>query len=255
MLLPDPTGGQWNYEERSTVDRYLWSHYGDLAGVTTNAAAYATWISYLNRHTRASFEAGCAVGRLTFEMAARSDLAVGCDLSVNFIRTARNLAQERECCFSLPLEGNLREQFRFVHPEHWRTDNLEFIVADVLALPFAKDLFSQIATLNIIDRVRSPLAHLYEMNRISQPEKASFIFADPFSWSTSNTPEEFWLGGTEHGPYAGRGIDNVRALLQGKNNVMTPPWKIIHEGLSQWQLRSHCNHQEIITSQLLLATR
>ncbi len=259
VLTPIPesgtSGGQWKYEEAGTVDRYLWSHYADLMKAPDAGDAYSVWANILAPHSKISFDAGCAVGRLTFEMSLRSDLAIGCDLSPSFIRTARRLANERCISFSMPLEGNLRESFRFDLPAAWRTDNIEFIIADALALPFAGETFQQVASLNLIDRVRYPLAHLFDINRIAKSKNASFLFSDPFSWSTANTPEELWLGGMQSGPNSGRGIDNVRTLLEGRQNIITPPWRIRQQGSVNWRMRSHRNHFEMIRSELLAAER
>lgn len=259
VLIPEPeagtSGGQWKYEEAGTVDRYLWSHYADLMKAPDASDAYAAWAAMLAPHSDISFDAGCAVGRLTFEMSLRSELAIGCDLSPAFIRTARRLANERGISFSLPLEGNIRETFRFDLPAAWRSDNIEFIIADALALPFAGETFQQVASLNLADRVRYPLAHLFDINRIARSKDAFFLFSDPFSWSTANTPEELWLGGMPNGPNSGRGIDNVRALLEGKQNIITPPWRITQQGSVDWRLRSHRNHFEMIRSELLAAER
>lgn len=255
LLLRDARGGQQRYEEREMLNRYLWSHYADLAGCDEVGEAATAWAGCLSAGAQGAFDAGCAVGRLTFEMAARSQWAVGCDLSLSFIRAARRLARERRISFSLPLEGQLRESFQCELPAHWRNDNLEFVVADALALPFARGSFQQVASMNLLDRVSYPLAHLYEMNRVAQTAGASFLFADPFSWSADATPEERWLGGTALGPYPGRGIDNVHRLLTGAERILTPPWRIVRQGAVCWPLRSHANHRELINSLLLLAER
>lgn len=259
VLLPEPeagtSGGQWKYEESGTVDRYLWSHYADLLNTPDAGDAYANWAGMLAPHSNASFDAGCAVGRLTFEMSLRSELAIGCDLSPSFIRTARRLSKERSICFSMQLEGNLRESFRFDLPSNWRTDNVEFMIADAQALPFASGTFQQVASLNLVDRVRYPLAHLFDISRVASKTEAVFLFSDPFSWSTANTPEELWLGGIVSGPNAGRGIDNVRALLTGKQKIISPPWHITRQGSVDWRLRTHRNHFEMIRSELLVANR
>jgi len=259
VLVPEPEavtgGGQWKYEEAGTVDRYLWSHYADLMQAPDAGTAYAGWAALLAGQSSASFDAGCAVGRLTFEMSLRSELAIGCDLSSAFIRTARRLSSERCIGFSLPLEGNLRETFRFDLPNEWRPDRVEFIIADALALPFAAGTFQQVASLNLIDRVRYPLAHLFDISRVARPNDASFLFSDPFSWSTANTPEERWLGGMTDGPNAGRGIDNVSALLEGRQKIIAPPWRITGRGSVDWRLRSHRNHFEMIRSEYLTAER
>lgn len=259
ILTPEPqagtSGGQWKYEEAGTVDRYLWSHYADLIKAPDAGNAYAAWSAMLATRSDISFDAGCAVGRMTFEMSLRSELAIGCDLSPAFIRIARRLAMERGISFSLPLEGNLRETFRFDLPAAWRSDNIEFIVADALALPFAAETFQQVASLNLVDRVRYPLAHLFDINRIARANDAFFLFSDPFSWSTANTPEELWLGGMPNGTNSGRGIDNVRLLLEGKQNIISPPWRITRQGSVNWRLRSHRNHFEMIRSEFLAAQR
>jgi uncharacterized protein YbaR (Trm112 family) len=258
-LLPDPSGfsggGQMKYDESEMVNRYLWSHYGDLTGDVKGTAANVAWAALLAEGSTSAFDAGCAVGRLTFEMATRSSWAVGCDLSVNFIRTARRLVHERRYTFSLPLEGNLRETFQCELPAEWRFDNLEFVVANAMAVPFAKDTFQQISSLNLLDRVSYPLAHLFEMNRVAHPRGASFLFGDPFSWSTSSAPEERWLGGTVQGEYAGRGIDNVRRLLTAQKSILSPAWQVAREGSITWEMRTHTNHRELIRSEYLRAER
>lgn len=251
LLLPDPDGC---LEDPETVNRYLWSHYSDLHGDTENGGANAAWANCLADGTESALDAGCSVGRITFEMAARSGWAVGCDLSQSFVKTARRLARDRELTYSLPLEGNLRETFRIKLPDSWRTDNLEFVVADALRLPFAKETFQQTASLNVLDRIGYPLAHLFEMNRIAYGRNASFLFASPFSWATSDIPEERWLGGTITGPYKGRGLENVRSLLEGRK-ILSPPWHISCTGSIQWKMRSHCNHCESFKSDILIAAR
>ena len=124
-----------------------------------------------------------------------------------------------------------------------------------MAVPFARDTFQQISSCNLLDRVSYPLAHLYEMNRVACPSGASFLFADPFSWSTSSAPEERWLGGTTIGEYAGRGADNVRRLLTAPDTLLSPPWQVTREGSIAWNMRTHTNHREQIRSQYLLAVR
>lgn len=258
-LLPEAegvsAGTRWRYEEEGMVERYLWSHYADLGSVAANGTANDSWAGLLARTTGPALDAGCAVGRLTFAMANRSPWAVGCDLSTSFVKAARRMARERTATFSLPLEGNLRETFQISLPVDWRSDNLDFVVADAQRLPFAKGLFSQVSTLNLLDRVAHPLGHLFELNRVAARAAARLLFASPFSWGSGYTPEDRWLGGTAAGDNSGSGLDNVRALLQGRGGILTPPWRIAASGAVEWRLRSHRNHQELINSQYLIAER
>lgn len=258
-LVPGPDGatcgGQWRYEDQELTSRYLWSQYGDLLGEQTRQQATETWVDLTLRHGAAAFEAGCAMGRLTFELANRFEVSIGCDLSHNFIKTARRLARSRKLSFSLPQEGKLTESFELQLPDDWQTSNVEFILADALRLPFAANSFDQVASLNLLDRVSYPLAHLYEMNRVARNQHSCFLFADPFSWTTSAAPEERWLGGTSDGPYPGHGLENVRALLQGKDSILKPAWQITNCGSQAWRMRTHCRHYEVITSDFLVAQR
>lgn len=258
-LHPDPesgpSGSQWRYEEGGMAERYLWSHFADLAGEEGNGSANHAWQALLQPVNGPALDAGCAVGRLTFQLAAVSSWAVGCDLSVGFIRTARRLAREGKMTFSLPLEGNLRQEFSITLPEAWPRERVEFVVADAQRLPFARGSFRQAVSLNLLDRVPYPLAHLYEVNRVSAGKGARLLCASPFSWSAGTTPEERWLGGRSDGDYPGRGIDNLRLLLQGKGGILSPPWEVVAEGAVQWLMRSHCNHREVVTSHYLAAGR
>lgn len=249
------SGGQLRYEEGGTVDRYLWSHYGELADIKANEVANAAWAEMLATAGQPGLDIGCAVGRLTFEMAARCNFAVGCDLSASFIRAARRLARERAITFSLPLEGNLNETFKIDLPRSWHSDNIEFVVADALRLPFMRESFFQASSINLIDRVAYPLAHLYEINRVTAKQSARLLFASPYSWAASSAPENLWLGGTASGDYSGNGADNVRGLLEGKNGIIQPAWRAVGQGAVEWRLRSHRNHTELINSQYLLAER
>lgn len=258
-LLPEPEGGAagstWRYEDSEMVARYLWSHYADLSGVPANGAANDRWAGLLTTVAAPALDAGCAVGRLSFAMANRSAWTVGCDLSASFVTAARRLARERVLTFSLPLEGNLRETFRVTLPTDWRSDNVEFVVADALRLPFAKGAFSQASTLNLLDRVTHPLGHLFELNRVTARTGARLLFASPFSWGSDYTPETRWLGGTASGEFSGSGLDNVRLLLQGRGKILAPPWQIAASGAVEWRMRSHRNHQELINSHYLVAER
>ena len=259
-LLPSETtalaGGQLRYEDQSLTNRYLWSHFGDLIGEKTwEGERRSGWEEFCSSGGGLALETGCAVGRLTFELSSRYEFSIGCDLSLRFVETARKLSKLRQISFNLPVEGKLTERFELKAPDNWCCDRIEFIVADALRLPFASGSFQQVASINLLDRVSYPLAHLYELNRVAADHDSSLLLADPFSWENSPAPEEKWLGGTALGTYPGFGLENVRGLLEGKNRVLQPSWVIRRSGSVAWRLRSHRNHYEVITSDYLEATR
>lgn len=246
---------QNRYEDPDLLASYLWSHYADLSGDTDATAGYVQWAELMSPSSGLALDAGCAVGRFTFEMATKSDFAVGIDRSYAFIRAARSLMKQRTLTFHIALEGSIRESFALQLPDTWCFDTVDFIVGDVQALPFPSAHFSSVASLNLIDKLPRPLNHLKEMNRVADIEQAWFLFSDPFSWSETVTQETNWLGGTQTGPYKGRGIDNVAALFRGDRGHMLPPWHVEQTGSIWWKIRTHKNLFELIRSHSLKASR
>jgi len=246
---------QNRYEDPALLASYLWSHYADLASDTDAGHAYEAWAGKFHPSIGLALDAGCAVGRFTFEMANKSDFAIGIDRSHAFIRRARALMKNRTLTFQVPVEGRLQKTLTFNAPDHWESDRIDFIAGDIQALPFRSARFSSVASLNLIDKVPRPLIHLQEMNRVAHRQDAQFLFSDPFSWSESITEAEHWLGGTEDGPFSGRGRDNVMALIQGRGDHMLPPWRIEQKGDLWWKIRTHENYFELIRSYFIKAVR
>jgi uncharacterized protein YbaR (Trm112 family) len=249
--VPSPS----KYETPSVVSSYLWSHYGDLLGEPEALAAYSEWATLLRNSGNLALDVGAAVGRFTFELSRRSDLAIGIDRSVSFIRTARELMVRRRKEVALRQEGLLTRQVTIDLPEEWDSRRVEFIVGDAQALPFRSGIFSSLASLNMLDKLPRPLLHLQEMNRVARSEGTQLLCSDPFSWSEEVASAEYWLGGTAKGPFAGFGLDNVAALLQEGREQLGPPWRIADRGHVWWKIRTHANHFELIRSRYLKAER
>ena len=243
------------YESSILVSSYLWTHYADIFKDMDATAAYEEWTGLLRDDSGISLDAGCAVGRFTFEMSNKSGFALGIDNSHAFIKTARQLMIDRQMKFSMPEEGLLTEQRIIKLPETFDSTKVEFVVGDVLRLPFRRNSFSSVASLNLIDKIPSPLAHLREMNRTARDKTSQFLFSDPFSWSLDIADETHWLGGTADGPYPGMGIDNILSLLAGQTGELLPPWEVEKQGHIWWKIRNHKNHFELIRSCFIQAIR
>lgn len=243
------------YETEDVVASYLWSHYAEFMGDDETSAAYGNWAAQMTPQPGLALDTGAAVGRFTFEMSCRADFAIGIDTSLAFIRTARQLMRERSMEVSLKDEGLLRLRRELKLPENWNAGKLEFIVANALALPFRRNTFSLVSSLNLVDKVPEPLQHLREANRVACEKKAQLLFSDPFSWSTVAAPESAWLGGTGQGMFAGHGIDNVAALLAGTKGELQPHWQVEPAAYTWWKIRTHRNHFELIRSWFLYARR
>ncbi|MHB8808601.1 MAG: methyltransferase domain-containing protein [Desulfobulbaceae bacterium] len=257
----DPNGAQGEkqhankYETLPVLSSYLWSHYADILQDESASDAYRHWADLLESHAGLAIDAGAAVGRFTFEMSRKCDLAVGIDNSRAFIKTARELMKHRTMTVPLKQEGNIFTETTLTLPPQWDSDRVEFIVADALALPFRAGSAASLASLNLIDKVPRPLRHLEEMNRVTLATGAQFLLSDPFSWSEEAAVEAEWLGGSVSGPFAGRGLENVISLLTAVPARLSPRWEIRARGEVWWKIRTHANHFEQIRSCYVKAQR
>jgi uncharacterized protein YbaR (Trm112 family) len=243
------------YETAPVLSSYMWSHYGDILKDSNASSAYSEWADLMSPHSGVAMDAGSAVGRFTFEMSKKSDFVIGIDNSLSFVQAARELMVKRRMRIDLKQEGRLTEEKTVYLPETWDSDKVEFIVGDAQALPFRTKTFSSLASLNLVDKVPFPIRHLKEMNRVAKGEDAQFLFSDPFSWSEDVATEEDWLGGTERGPYSGRGVENIMEVLKGEKGGLVPEWKIEKHGHVWWKIRTHSNHFELIRSCFVKAFR
>ncbi len=243
------------YEAASVLSSYMWSHYGDLLQDENASAAYQDWNDLMRPSSGIAIDAGSAVGRFTFELSRKNEFVIGIDNSHSFIQTARELMLKREKEIQLQEEGFVTQKTKVVLPEQWKSANMEFLVADAMALPFRSETFSSLASLNLVDKVSMPLKHLKEMNRVATPAETQFLFSDPFSWSEEAAKPENWLGGTHDGPYSGSGIDNVRGILNGREDGLRPRWNVEKYGHIWWKIRTHQNHFELIRSCYVKANR
>jgi len=258
LLDPHATDSQRQtnrYEAEEVVSSYLWSQYGDLLDDEQASAAYATWVGMMQPQAGIALDAGGAVGRFAFEMSERCDFAIGIDTSVAFVRAARQLMQERSLTFTLKEEGLLRHEVTIRLPDDWRSERVDFLVANALALPFRRNAVSLFASLNLVDKVPAPLDHLREMNRVTRDRNAQFLLSDPFSWSVEAAPPQAWLGGTGEGRFAGRGQANIARLLADPEGELAPVWQMDDPGHVWWKIRTHANHYELIRSCFIRANR
>ena len=258
LLDPHATdnGRQANkYETAEVVSSYLWSQYGDLLDDEQASRAYTTWAGMMRPQAGIALDAGGAVGRFAFEMTERCDFAIGIDTSVAFVRAARQLMRERSLTFSLKEEGLLRREATILLPDSWRSERVDFLVANALALPLRKDAIGLFASLNLVDKVPAPLDHLREMNRVTRDREAQFLLSDPFSWSVEAAPPQAWLGGTSAGRFAGRGQANIARLLADPAGELAPAWRVDETGHVWWKIRTHANHYELIRSCFIRACR
>ncbi len=243
------------YETDHLLASYLWSHYSDLFNDQNATESYKIWADLISPSEGLCLDAGCAVGRFTFEMSNKNQFTVGMDNSHAFIRKARQFLHNPQIDISMPIEGLLLESKTFSVPQTWNMDKVDFIVGDALRIPFRKGLFSSMASLNLIDKVPLPIKHLTEMNRVAKDENSQFLISDPFSWSEDIAKREDWLGGTTSGIFSGYAKNNLLSLLGSENEIIRPCWTIETQGDLWWKIRNHKNHFEHIRSCFIKAKR
>jgi SAM-dependent methyltransferase len=248
-LVPPGQGtppAQTRYDQDLLAASYLWGHYADLWEDPEATGAYAAWMEMAGNVSGPALDAGCAVGRFTFELAARTGFAVGVDLSRPFVSLARRVAAEGAMTFEAPWQGLLTTTFSFELPQRLRRGLVEFVRADVLCLPFRKGLFGVVASLNLVDKVPDPRAHLDECQRVCAAS-ATLLVSDPFSWNPAVAPPESWLGGT---PETGESAACLAAHLSRR-----PGWNADMAGHVWWVLRETANRFERIRSHGVMARR
>lgn len=245
----------YQYESPAALSAYLWSHFCDWLEDPHASTAYAEWAELMEGNPGFCLDIGSATGRFSFEMSRKYRFVVGIEKSLLFVRTARELMSGRIEEIELVDEGVLKRKVPFNVPGRPLADNVEFIVADALGLPFRTDFFSGVASLNVLDKISHPMKHLVEMNRVATVDGAEVLLSDPFSWSTDVATKEDWLGGKMDGDFGGRGIENVAAILKGEKGSLLHPWEIKDDGHVWWKIRNHSNHFELIRSRYVRAVR
>jgi SAM-dependent methyltransferase/uncharacterized protein YbaR (Trm112 family) len=211
---------------RQHLSTYGGSHYGDLTGdaVDPGGSAVARLTAECLDAALAPgpddlppgpvLDAGCAVGRSTFELAARlgDRRVLGIDSHFAFARLAMEVLTTARVRYPRRRLGVVydRRQGPARFPAAERVD---FWVTDALALPFADGTFAFALSLNLLDCVASPVDHLRELARVLAPGGRAAV-ATPFDWSPTATALEGWLGGhSQRGPLRGAAEPLLEALL------------------------------------------
>ena len=248
------TGG---YNSDTMLSAYMWSHFSDLFNDPEATSAYGKWAALLGKERKVGYalDIGCAVGRLSFELSTTHSHVVGIDTSLSFIRKARKIKTTGALSFDLIIEGLITEGRSCSLEGRYPYDRIEFVVADALALPFRPGLFSTVTSINILEKVPSPLKHLMDVNRVMKEENGVFVFSDPFSWDESVSAPEHWLSAGKNSNGHLRGMESMTAYFQGKDHVFNPPMAIREKGKVSWKIRKTENLWEHITSEYMVGER
>lgn len=134
---------------------------------------------------------GCAVGRTTFELAARGFRCLGVDYSATFINAARELLGKGSLTVRIPIEGNRSEEFTARCPE-CDPANVRFEVGDAQQLRGDIGSYDLVLACNLLCRLQSPvrlLTRLPELVRLG----GQLFLTTPCTWLEEFTPPHAWL--------------------------------------------------------------
>jgi SAM-dependent methyltransferase/uncharacterized protein YbaR (Trm112 family) len=243
------------YNSKSMLSSYLWSHFCDFLNDPEATDAYQTWSSFFNKTDGIALDIGCSVGRLSFELSKTHSQVIGIDTSISFIEKARELLSRKRLDFDLIIEGFITEKRSCDFDTGFNYDHVDFIVADALALPFPNRFFSTVTSINLLEKVSSPIGHLKDINRVLKEKNSMFVFSDPFSWDESVSDPDYWLSGGTNGNGSRRGIDSISQYFSGKDEIFNPPLEILNKGSVPWKIRKTANLWEHINSQFIVGKR
>ncbi|MFT6145630.1 MAG: SAM-dependent methyltransferase [Myxococcota bacterium] len=189
---------------RSHLSSYGWGHWGDVApesvpghGVPGGlVTALNAGLSNLTEPvTGIIIDSGCAVGRSAFELAKRypDALVVGVDVSFSFLKVAAHALRTGTVRYPVRRVGIVYDEHTFTPPLPG-SERVDFWCADAQAFPVPAGTASMVTSLNVIDCVPSPRAHLEAIRDVLTLDGHA-ILATPFDWSPSATPMDEWIGG------------------------------------------------------------
>lgn len=246
-LLGDAAGPDSIFErDRNTAATYILGHWGDhrtpdpvggdetIAGLVDEAFGL-----HGQRVDGAWIDLGCSAGRGTFEAAERgAALAVGVDLSFGPLKAAETLRRSGGLTYRQRRVGIVYDPAQ-VTVEVARAERISFWCCDAQVLPFPEATFDGALSLNLLDSIASPFAHLMEMGRVLRPGGAALL-CSPYDWAGAATPLEQWIGGhSQRGPGSGSSAEALRRLLSGGGG-MDAGLRIEAEREDvAWRLRMH----------------
>jgi SAM-dependent methyltransferase/uncharacterized protein YbaR (Trm112 family) len=206
-------------------------------------------------------DAGCSVGRGTFELARVSTgLVVGADMNFAMLRLAASVLRHGRLRYPLKRGGLLYEwrDLQIGIPDDVRS-RVDFWACDSAQLPFAEASLGAAVAFNLIDAMYSPLDLLRCAARALRPGGVLLLSA-PYDWAPSATVVDAWIGG--HSPRSlggGSSAAVLRALLthgahpasvEGlvvRAEVDDVPWGVRMHDRSEVQYRTHVVVAERVT--------
>ncbi len=133
---------------------------------------------------------GCAVGRLTFELAGVVDRATGIDNARALVRGARRIARDGRVTIDRHELGGTTSRVTVGLPRGYHRRRVQFKVADAQAL--AEAPAHAVLAINLTCRLPRPRRFLEQLPRLVLPA-GQLVLGSPHTWLTGYTPRRYWL--------------------------------------------------------------
>jgi putative 4-mercaptohistidine N1-methyltranferase len=181
--------------------------------------------------TARALDLGCAVGRSSFELAARCAEVVGIDYSEAFISIARHLRRYGSLTFSVIDEGQLIHTARAIVPAAIDRKRVRFERGDAMRPRRGLGAFDVVLMANLIDRLRDPAKCLKQLPGLVKPG-GRLVITSPYTWLAQYTPRENWLGGFLRGGRPVKTFDTLKKIL-------SPDFDLSSRGDLPFLIREH----------------
>ncbi len=193
------------YESDRILAEYLLFHYGSAKDILPWPDGPAAALDFPRRCAEQGpdfdqlpagaevLDLGCAVGRTTFELAARGFRCLGVDYSHAFIGAAEKLRREGKLDTRVTVEGGITQPFT-ARRCYCDPDNVRFEVGDAHCLRPDIGSFDLVIACNLLCRLREPRALLDRFASLVRPGGQLFL-TTPCTWLEEYTPRDNWLCG------------------------------------------------------------
>ncbi len=188
------------YESDPIITQYCEFHFGaEYFGVASYPKRIAEFCleQMAGKHKGKALDIGCAVGRVSFELAREFDNVTGLDFSARIIRPGVELKEEGYLRYTRLEEGELESYHEVKLAELGLEEaarRVELYQADACNLKALYTGYDLVLASNLIDRLAYPKRFLEMIHEQINPG-GLLIIASPYSWDEAFTGKENWLGG------------------------------------------------------------
>jgi putative 4-mercaptohistidine N1-methyltranferase len=210
------------YETERLLADYLLFHYGYAEDVFTGhweAKGVRDALHFPERSVNICFDfstippdaraldAGCAVGRASFELSRHCESVTGIDFSRKFIDAANALKADGEFHFARLEEGAHTTPCTARVPQEIVRGRVSFETGDAMDLRRDLGVFDAVLAANLLCRLRDPAQFLARLPQLVKPG-GQLVITTPCTWLEEFTPRANWLCGD-----ASATLDGLRSHL------------------------------------------